>query len=89
MLVSYENFPIEEQAAFRRACAKLGIDQADFDLEAEVETAELAGWRSHPHLVIVTHRPSTRSRLCTGWSKRSWISAFDDQVRKFRFLSPR
>jgi len=87
MLVTYENFPVEEQAAFRRACSKLGLNQPDFDLEAEVESLDLAGWRSRPHSVVVTHRPTARTRICTGWAKRSWLAAFDEQVRKYRFTA--
>lgn len=87
MLVSYEDFPIEEKTAFSLACTKLGLQQPDFDLKAEVETKELAGWRSKPHVVFVTHRPTSRYSICTGWTERTWIVAFDEQVRKFRFLS--
>lgn len=89
MHVAYRDFPIEEKAAFREICKKLGLVQTDFELEADVETLELAGWRTLPHLVKVTHTPTARSRLCSGWPKKSWIETFAEQVRKYQFLSAR
>jgi len=89
MRVAFDDFPIEEKAAFRAMCTKLGLVQTDFKLEADVETLDLSGWRSLPHLVKVTHTPTERSRLCSGWPKKSWIETFAEQVRKYRFLSAR
>lgn len=86
MLVAFQSFPAEEQAAFQRLCSNLGLNQPDFELEAEVASLDLAAWRSQPHIVVVTHRPTSRARICSGWPKRTWLDAFDDQVRKNRFL---
>ena len=86
MLVPFQRFPAEEQVAFQRVCSSLGLNQPDFDLEAEIESLDPDAWRSQPHIVVVTHRPTARARICPGLPKRSWLEAFDEQVRKYRFL---
>ena len=87
MLVTYEHFPLEEKAAFSRICSSLGLNPRDFELEAEIERQNTANWHSQAHVVVVIHKPTARARVCAGYSKQSWIDAFDEQVRKFRFTS--
>lgn len=85
MLVTYDHFPLEEKAAFNRTCSNLGLNARDFDLEAEIECQDAVNWRSQAHVVVVIHKPTARARICTGYSRQSWIDAFDEQVRKYRF----
>lgn len=80
--VRYNDFPAEEKAAFRRVCGKLGLAEGDFELNAEVENLDLASWRARPHVVVVHHIPSSRTRVCAGWTKKSWLDVFEDFIRK-------
>lgn len=84
MRVGYQEFPVEERAAFRRLCAQFGLREDDFELEAEVEDRELASWRARPHVVIVHHVPSSRTRICSGWARRTWLDIVADYFRKCR-----